>query len=1269
MEKNLLLNTKHDRKVSVATLEYYRYLNADVIVKLAKVEEVIPVESYDYVIHAAKVNDWGIFNDAFKGVICDSMTLKKGQVVVTLAEPKMLSSQSAAQEAIRPRIHADKGSFSMISIETFKRIKVKVGEGYETRIIPGSVSLMTSGHNRVTREHIKFVSKATFLDDKTLITKDKNSKIKATKDLLSLTCNDLGLASVVFTNKVYYKYNKYKTTVYYELADGTLLNLVTGNKEPLTQVFNAEGKVKVGVVAYQCFQSTPAGVKSGSGVFMDERKGLETIKNLTTSGTYDLYKDEESTDFKNVKLSARLNSNAASSCNIGQVRQGGIMFGELGGGQADGTFLARNVYTSQALESKFDISISPKALIGMFIQARPDEVKGAALVTDTGTILEIMRGKTILFAKDFENHEIKSMFKNASKYKDYILIYGDLSLDCPDILTDINTQKLPFDFNNFISTFEVMDIAKVDPSWKINGSIQMLQKAFIINKDKTVKYLTKTAEDFYTNKVIDSLFRKEASIPSLKDIVEGFLENPISKINPDYILHDKLFYQGAINKSSKTLFNAASKLAFEIEGTQRYVLNDMGSLFNNENENPYKIMDLFEVFIPGYEEYASTHGGNFKCIGMRYPMTEVDARSSNTILTLKQIQDRVDERVANKLHRKLIMQAYRTLSKGCIVTPSSDTIKKIHGGMDHDFDMMVVITDKELVDILWTDVHVLINIQHIKHQEEIVSDPLVQDFHKAKKAKAIDIRCNLVGFARALANQIKGTEISVGKATNMNSVMLAMLSDLEAARKAFERDYGHEGTLDYTPLKRVRKVEDGHQIDEVVIDENVIDRMIANISKCRFTDENLTAILLDIPLVFRFYIETIIDSAKTGLNANVKLKVANKLWARHLNKFCANSDVKIIDWKAKKVSLTESNRKNEINDAISDFKVEMAKRYAKALQVLVDDNDNIVPSEEMHELMTGITYSEKQSFDNMREIVKKAYRAFTALRAKAKSQNDDNMSDIEKAEIEAESDKKYAKQMEMLSNLARQITPELSMSQRSHLIKAAAYYNGEKNMVGDTGSQLASMICKPEFIAAVSEMKDSITVCGSALIANKGYEAGDIVSFKNGQAARGLILDDYTGDLEIVDHKGRLYATRKIKDAVSELVTIDDTSVMVVMKANSTKNDIMCEIADAKEIKLYAKYEGTYCAVVADGKVVGQFVNESKLKDKDDPTNQLYFGAVGTPQECYFFEYENTIGNINSFAAFNISITGRHNDFFGENNNVTEPQLVEASDIVDSDEL
>lgn len=1241
-KERLALNSKKERVVSMATIQEILATGSDLKVRFKKT--VIAAEG-SVIVAAAKDNSWINIDKAFEDKVFDSLTVVNGEAIVDLKDSNVaITSQTAWLQTVRPMTHKAKSMFCYSSVTSYEEKKNKDEFGNTTtEIVPGIIELNNDGHNRGTRS-LPIAKNAEVLNGSVTVKKTANSKIPYIPAILKITIKDKDLIAIAPEQKVFKKTLGVYTKVYVAL-DNSLKNIVTGENAPMSEVFNADGSLKHGVSEYRYLSHTPASLKSVQYTLLKKEKdSAENYRDIflgkVTLGSYTLYMDKDSSAQSNVKLAARFNAWASSSDNWGMINTWAWYVGQFANGGIDGTGFALDEFIAEKNRIHHGLNIIARAVTGNFIQARPDLKKGAFSVV-TRNFMNALLGQYERVYVTAENKD--EILNNIKKYSGKVLIFGELN-KLPQVVVDSNVQKVEFDFDQ-ISEFEVMDIAKVDNSWKVHGSIQMMQKPFDVDEEAAKKLISSLANTFMSDKIVAPLYQKKAAIPGFEEVRAGYPEAVINKIASDYILHDPSYFRGFVSRTTQTVFNATSKLAFEIEGTNRRVLADVASVFNLP-----RILKTDEVFIPGYDAYADEHEiaeeDRITTI-MRYPMPENTAYHVAKVVSLKEIKARI---AANKIYAKfadVIVEWYATLSKGTLVVAISKLVLAILGGMDFDFDMVVAVVNKAFNDIMKKAERTVIKIKHVKHAEitEYEADgddlftfeKLFDDAKNAKKQAIATVKSNVDGFAGAWIRQNTGSLMSVGRCTNINSTHDAFKYDLEAARKYFTEEFGGEGNKDkYVSIPMTKVVEDGIEFNLVEVDEDVIDSVIDRMKSVKLTDANLKLMLQDLQYIYRFYQETIIDSAKTGLNADVKIKPGARAWARHLNWIEGKAD-----WNNGKFVVTEETRKNQVDDTLSLFKEYFTNRVSKFMEEKVMALD-IKPTEDMIKAWKNAKLSNADAFVNLNEIVKSAYRAFSRKRSEALEAA--GADEARRAKINED----FKAELEWITNLSRQLTPSMSAAQRGTILRAVGNYNGQE--VSEDGSQLANMICKEEFIAAVSKMNGSLNVCGQRLIANKGYVAGDIVNFVHGQAGKAMILADYTGELEIMEYEGSLYAVKLIADELDDMIAnqFDDSYTFVVLKNEYATEEVKTAIATANEVRLYARFNNVYSAVVADGVCVAQFMNESKASDVNGCANRLYAGLVGVAEEIPVFTTTTAVGKKLAFGGFRLNIKGIQEAFAGK---------------------
>jgi hypothetical protein len=614
----------------------------------------------------------------------------------------------------------------------------------------------------------------------------------------------------------------------------------------------------------------------------------------------------------------------------------------------------------------------------------------------------------------------------------------------------------------------------------------------------------------------------------------------------------------------------------------------------------------------------------------KYPSVHEGENYPCKVVTLKEIKKRVAVLNCDYDIKEALIDDYANAAEGVIIVPAIKLLKQQLAGMDYDFDGATAVLEPEYNAITHSGRTIIVNI--------------LDDEKVARKENKSLFTVKDLGrvFVRLLSND----NDSIGGHTNKGKAELAMKGNLEIAKKALTEEYGCSGQGEYAGLKYRTEMLDDKEVTIVDVNRKLINEMIDEITNCDLNDDdNVLKILNDINVANRYWQEKLIDAPKNDTKVDVLINLTKKFWVASLSKITAEND-----WESKKLVGKIKHPKQDSGKEVFEDKInEIRKACMGELREVIEKD--LMLREVKFETEDKAIF-EKYSIDRYSDFVNNSLTSIKYLYGDITAGYIEDMNNCDDDDLLEDIKKDYKENISVLANMVRNMTSKLSPEERAAMLK----YSAMKTSTGtrsDGGSQYATVLCPEEYLLMlIAEGYAEIDFAGYELIANKGYEVGEMVTFEHGIADKAIIAEDVTDTLEIREYDGHLYASKLIKD----IITIPETNGNICVRLNNyTMNheeEVAVKLANAKEVLVNAW--GVNYWIVADGEKI------ARVDGRGNAFKQLINGAtLSNP----VVEINNVINN-KGVPVKVVLLRGRIEDYTVEDIN---PEEVE--DIVESDGL
>lgn len=475
---------------------------------------------------------------------------------------------------------------------------------------------------------------------------------------------------------------------------------------------------------HKAFVYSPSDIRNFSYACMDVTNGdhRDEYLNKISNGAWDKVKSEaESMALAGVKAEAIQIYILKSMPRFGQLKAGSVNLGKIKswvyykenfttscGETVDGTGYFRASYIAKALTKILGLTVTPKAVIGMFIQARPDMQKGAYLVLSDN-------------AFDF-------MHETLSKNDKCTLQGSKSATEKPVMIVDANVVKVESDYAINDLNLELLEIAA---SSSANLSKQAFEKILYANKDEAMNYANDLGQAYMGDRFTKQFIAPEAKIPTIGDIKKGYVSDIVLAIAPQKITEMKSIFRACLQNTVQSFVNSIDKLKFAVDGANTRLTSDIAEIMIGKKGREFSVVKYGEVYMPSavkhfkkvYKEEAiaatKESGLTDKKEQQQFMMDYVNKRINNTkicmikypsmgpkeyylanVLTLKTIIGRINNMKISDRAKDMLREFYMGIGEGVSLLPAVKLVMFQCAGLDYDYDGGTWIFDQGYVSIL-----------------------------------------------------------------------------------------------------------------------------------------------------------------------------------------------------------------------------------------------------------------------------------------------------------------------------------------------------------------------------------------------------------------------------------------------------------------------------------------------------------------------------------------------------------------------------------------
>ena len=725
-------------------------------------------------------------------------------------------------------------------------------------------------------------------------------------------------------------------------------------------------------------------------------------------------------------------------------------------------------------------------------------------------------------------------------------------------------------------------------------SMQALEKVLfcsaMLGQDRfeaTKEYLRELAMDNITDLVNSVVETKEFKLyKNIKNnkVVAPYSNDVLKSVNA---LNPSAAWS-AISQVTNTVAKTAQKLSLKSKG--KY-----GSKILNHVALGDFLTELLGESILGKDEGISGRvsrgldtDGDYaeeycECVIFKYPSVYVKEYVYLKILSMKEVMRRIDETKASNAMKRMVKFFVSNISDSTFILPGYVEVISLLAGMDFDFDKIVAVFDKEIVNVfkdyiarfgsesLFIDPSVTLNkvsdsVFKRKLSSKLKGNFVIPGNINAKKIE-LALRDDFVADSMFFhINSVEARE-SIGMITIYNNIILAMLvhyitTDDDKYIKHFLREVEidrhvnrHKDAIDEAKgeyrvlMDKLAVRKDG----KIQITVEYVDTMLQVFHFCKQNRRNYIEFLLDCSRVLRLAQEGTIDSVKTAIYLtnriicdSVMIESLMEIEVVYITEkdqsgFADFSSVQLVRKmpKAQKINRRIYNRNNDTMEQTDEkLDVLVLKDPMAEIQDFIKDLYNTEIKEFFMANKENYRYTEKETED-MNTIFNVLYaneynQSIIDMIFNIKSLYIGNMIEAAKLRDELDPDTENGEASKVNETLNKR--NEILIGSASRLLDNIDY-----SQVGDTkynrGALMHAIGCMKEgTIDPASKNKFATTIARSYslnFLLNEGkIEAkGKILQINDksliGQTIRveegyheGLVIkEDYTGEVEVVDAK------------------------------------------------------------------------------------------------------------------------------------------------------
>ena len=473
---------------------------------------------------------------------------------------------------------------------------------------------------------------------------------------------------------------------------------------------------------YKCFVYSPSDTRNKAYAAMDvtvedrREEHLELVSNGGWSKTKEEVEElkksgasDEEIQMFILKAMPRFGQLKAGSYNLGKIESWSYYNGNFhtaGGDTLDGTGYLRASFVARLFSEILGIEVTPDAVAGLFIQARPDLQKGAYKVMNDYSF-NVMLGR-------LSNDGVGCTPQGSKK-------------DTMDsvMIVDRNVVKMESNYNVNDICLEMLEIAA--PS-SANLSKQALEKPLAVDADAACDFAFQLGVE-HIDRIFNKLVNPKASIPTPGEATKAYVSDLVVDIAPKITYQSPAVMRSRLKNDVQSCVNANDKLKFSIDGVNARLISDYTELFAGVGEEN-SILKYGEIWLPHAEkhfkkkfrkeaielakadglakdeakafvaQYVSDKLKEARVCMIKYPSMGVKEYYLARPLTLAEIKKRVKALSCSEAIKKAIFLMFKEQTDGVAMLPAIQIVMFQCAGLDYDYDGATFIYDERYTSLL-----------------------------------------------------------------------------------------------------------------------------------------------------------------------------------------------------------------------------------------------------------------------------------------------------------------------------------------------------------------------------------------------------------------------------------------------------------------------------------------------------------------------------------------------------------------------------------------
>lgn len=474
---------------------------------------------------------------------------------------------------------------------------------------------------------------------------------------------------------------------------------------------------------FKCFVYSPSDTRNKSYAAMDVTNGdtREEHLDLVSNGAWTIVKndvekmkkdgktsDEKIQEFI-MKAMPRFGQLKAGSFNLGAIESWSYYNGNFtteGGHTIDGTAYLRASFVARLFTNILGIEVTPSAVAGLFIQARPDMQKGAYKVLNDYSF-------NVMLTRLCNDGVGCTAYGSKKDTMDSVMI------------VDRNIVKVESNYNVNDICFEMLEIAA--PS-SANLSKQALEKPLAVNPEAACDFGFELGVE-HIDRIFTKLVNPKASIPTPGTAAKAYVSDLVVDIAPSMVYQSPAIVRSKLKNDVQSCVNANDKLKFAIDGVNARLISDCTELFTGVGrENA--IVKYGEIWLPHAEKhfknkfrkeaieiakedgltkdeakafiakYVSDKLKEARVCMIKYPSMGVKEYYLARPLSLAEIKARIKALSCSEAIKKAIFLMFKEQTQGVAMLPALNIVMFQCAGLDYDYDGATFIYDERYCNIL-----------------------------------------------------------------------------------------------------------------------------------------------------------------------------------------------------------------------------------------------------------------------------------------------------------------------------------------------------------------------------------------------------------------------------------------------------------------------------------------------------------------------------------------------------------------------------------------